>query len=235
MKIELFDIFIERHLNYERSGKRLPAVRETWVWSLDLEDPLEKEMTTHSSTLAWKIPWTEEPNRLQSMGWQRVRHDWVTSLHFTFHQSLEWRVCPILTTICSNSFLDFMEPLMIMLSSQVLLTLHLVRDLKNKLAISILGFIILPEQNTRKKGNFSEWHYKLVMLLGLCGSLVKIQKKKKKKDGGKSLLKVRLIHCWRPKSRNIQTYNVIVKMTWEDISHNATQRGLGGEGRSIHT
>ena len=71
---------------------------------------------------------------------------------------------------------------MIMLSSQVLLTLHLVRDLKNKLAISILGFIILPEQNTRKKGNFSEWHYKLVMLLGLCGSLVKIQKKKKKKE-----------------------------------------------------
>ena len=60
-------------------------------------------------------------------------------------------------------------------------------------------------------------------------------KEKKKKDGGKSLLKVHLIHCWRPKSRNIQTYNVIVKMTWEDISHNATQRGLGGEGRSIHT
>ena len=163
--------------------KRLPAIRETWVWFLGCEDPLEKEMTTHCSTLAWKIPWTEEPNRLQSMGWQRVRHDWATSLHFTFHPSLEWWVCPILTTICSNSFLDFMEPLMIMLSSQVLLTLHLVRDLKNKLVISILGFIILPEQNTRKNGNFSEWHYKSVVLLGLCGSLVKIQKKKKKKMG----------------------------------------------------
>ena len=48
--------------------KRLPAVWETWVRSLGLEDPLEKEMATHSSTLAWKIPWVEEPGRLQSMG-----------------------------------------------------------------------------------------------------------------------------------------------------------------------
>ena len=55
--------------------KCLPAVRETWVRSLGREDPLEKEMTTHSSTLAWKIPWTEEPDRLQSTGSQRVRHD----------------------------------------------------------------------------------------------------------------------------------------------------------------
>ena len=60
--------------------KRLPAMQETWVRSLGWEDPLEKEMTTHSSTLAWKIPWTEEPCRLQSMGSQRVRHDGVTSL-----------------------------------------------------------------------------------------------------------------------------------------------------------
>ena len=55
--------------------KRLPAMRETWVRSLGREDPLEKEMATHSSTLAWKIPWTEEPCRLQSIGSQRVRHD----------------------------------------------------------------------------------------------------------------------------------------------------------------
>ena len=48
--------------------KRLPAMRETWVQSLGREDPLEKEMATYSSTLAWKIPWTEEPGRLQSMG-----------------------------------------------------------------------------------------------------------------------------------------------------------------------
>ena len=55
--------------------KRLPAMRETWVRSLVREDPLEKEMATHSSTLAWKIPWIEEPGRLQSMGLQRVGHD----------------------------------------------------------------------------------------------------------------------------------------------------------------
>ena len=55
--------------------KRLPAMQETRVPSLGLEDPLEKEMATHSSTLAWKIPWTEEPGRLQSMGSQTVEHD----------------------------------------------------------------------------------------------------------------------------------------------------------------
>ena len=55
--------------------KRLPTKWETWVRSLGQEDPLEKEMATHSSTLAWKIPWMEEPGRLQSMGLQRVGHD----------------------------------------------------------------------------------------------------------------------------------------------------------------
>ena len=54
--------------------KRLPAMRETQVRSLGQEDPLEKEMVTHSSTLAWEIPWTEEPCRLWSMGSQRVGH-----------------------------------------------------------------------------------------------------------------------------------------------------------------
>ena len=53
---------------------------ETWVWSLGQEDPLEKEMATHSSTIAWTIPLMEEPGRLQSMGSQRVGHNWATSL-----------------------------------------------------------------------------------------------------------------------------------------------------------
>ena len=55
--------------------KHLSAMQETWVQSLGQEYPLEKEMATHSCTLAWKILWTEKPGRLQSMGSQRVRHD----------------------------------------------------------------------------------------------------------------------------------------------------------------
>ena len=62
--------------------KRLPPMQETRVWSLDREDPLEKEMATHSSILAWRIPWTEEPGGLQSTGSQRVGHDWVTLLTY---------------------------------------------------------------------------------------------------------------------------------------------------------
>ena len=55
--------------------KRLPGMWEIWVRSLGREDPLEKEMAIHSSTLAWKTPWTEEPGRLRSMGSQRVGHN----------------------------------------------------------------------------------------------------------------------------------------------------------------
>ena len=62
-----------------QSLKSLPAVQETWVRSQGWEDPLEKEMTTHSSIIAWKISWTEEPGELQSMGSQRVGHDWATN------------------------------------------------------------------------------------------------------------------------------------------------------------
>ena len=60
--------------------KRLPAVQETWVWSLGQEESLEKEIAAHSSTLACRIPRTEEPGGLQPMGLQRVRHNWATSL-----------------------------------------------------------------------------------------------------------------------------------------------------------
>ena len=72
------------HLNVTLSGigvslvaqmvKNLLAIQETCVQSLGQEDPLEKGMTTYSSVLAWRIPWTEEPGRLQPLGWQRVRH-----------------------------------------------------------------------------------------------------------------------------------------------------------------
>ena len=64
--------------------KNLPAMQETQVWSLGREDPLKKEMTTHSNILAWRSPWTEEPGWLQSMGSQRVRHDWETNTFFHY-------------------------------------------------------------------------------------------------------------------------------------------------------
>ena len=63
--------------------KSLPAVQETQVLSLGQEDPVEKEMATCFSILTWKIPWTEEPGGLQSIGSQKVRHDWATSLSFS--------------------------------------------------------------------------------------------------------------------------------------------------------
>ena len=59
----------------QKVKRLLPAMQETWVRSLGREDRLEKEMATHSSTLAWKFSWTEEPGRLQSVGSQRVGHD----------------------------------------------------------------------------------------------------------------------------------------------------------------
>ena len=59
-------------------------MQETRVLSLDQEDLLEKGMATHSSNLAWRIPWTEDPDGLLSMGWQRVGHDWVTNIYANF-------------------------------------------------------------------------------------------------------------------------------------------------------
>ena len=55
-------------------------MQETQVWSLGQEDPLEKGMATHSSILVWRIPWTEDPGRLQSMGSQRIRHNWASNI-----------------------------------------------------------------------------------------------------------------------------------------------------------
>ena len=77
--------------------KHLSTMRGTQVQSLGWEDPLEKEMATHSNTIAWKIPWTEEPERLQSMGSQRVRHDWVTSLSLsgTIINLIKPRLCSL--------------------------------------------------------------------------------------------------------------------------------------------
>ena len=89
-------------LGTTQTVKRLSTMRETRVWSLGWKDPLEKEMAIHSRTIAWKIPWTEEPGRLQSMGSQRVRHDWATSLHFKRY--IEASNLFQLTSMCSIIF-----------------------------------------------------------------------------------------------------------------------------------
>ena len=81
--IHLFisQILIEDFLGIICLVKHVPAIQETWVQSLGWEDPLEKEMATHYSILAWRIPWAEEPGGLQSMGLQRVGHNWATHTH----------------------------------------------------------------------------------------------------------------------------------------------------------
>ena len=80
-------------------------MRETWVRSLGWEDPLEKEMATHSNILAWRIPWMEEPGGLQSMGSQRVGHDRATSLHFLFwsNKSILKLTVVLYTQLCKHT------------------------------------------------------------------------------------------------------------------------------------
>ena len=69
-----------------KTVKNLLAMWETQVQSLGQEDPLEKEMGTHSNILAWRIPWTEKPGRPQSMGSQKVKHDYATNTHIHTHR-----------------------------------------------------------------------------------------------------------------------------------------------------
>ena len=75
-----------------RMVKNPPTMQETQLWTLVQEDFLEKEMAVRSSILSWRIPWTEEPGRLQSSGSQRVRHDWVTNT-FTLESKGKCSVC----------------------------------------------------------------------------------------------------------------------------------------------
>ena len=70
------ELLLQLDLPWWLTVNNKPAM-QTWIWSLDPEDPLGSEMATHSSILAWEILWTEEPSGLQSMGFQRVRHDWA--------------------------------------------------------------------------------------------------------------------------------------------------------------
>ena len=73
-------LHVDRFRPVAQTVKNLPEMQETWVQSLGWENPLEKGRATHSSILAWRIQWTEEPDGLQSLGLQRVGHDWVTNM-----------------------------------------------------------------------------------------------------------------------------------------------------------
>ena len=89
-------------------------MREAWVRSLGREDPLEKEIATHSSILAWRIPWTEEPGRLQSTGSQRVGHDWATSLSLSLSSYARLYTFPVTytsatPTLCPDTALLFLS------------------------------------------------------------------------------------------------------------------------------
>ena len=83
-------VFVNKRYLVAERLKRLPPMQETQVRSLGREDPLEKEMVTHSSILAWRIPWTEKPGKLQSTGLQRIRQDWATSLTHSLTQKTSW-------------------------------------------------------------------------------------------------------------------------------------------------
>ena len=77
------------------------TILENWIWSLSWEDPLEKEMATHSSILAWRIPWTEDSGGLQSMGFQRVGHDYATNFLFFFYYFIARKYPPSNTSLFS--------------------------------------------------------------------------------------------------------------------------------------
>ena len=103
----------------KQTVKRLSTMWETRVWSLGWEDPLEKKMAIHFRTIAWKIPWTEELGWLQSMGSQRVGHDWATSLQLSAHDgnvvsALAWGSgkpkVALLTSRCMHTLWQWWSP-----------------------------------------------------------------------------------------------------------------------------
>ena len=116
-------------------AKNLPAKQETWDWSLGWEDPLEKEMATHSSILAWQIPWTEEPGGLQSMGWKKSwtwLSDWTTTtpclpeswegsreMMYVTGTHFEKKTSPMENKVIIHILIDFLFFLLIIITSAV--------------------------------------------------------------------------------------------------------------------
>ena len=154
--------------------KILPAIWETWVLSLGWEDPLERGTATHSSILAWRIPWTEETSRLQSMGSQRVGHDWVTFTSLHFKVGMGWD--PVYTQGSSHTaavslsrcFLLLKEPRSLMTSVNFPVSLnHSSFFFQEKFvhafcwAIFIFVTLILDDFKIFHSSNQSVYHYLL--------------------------------------------------------------------------
>ena len=101
LRFKSFSFYLWCHLTFlvAQTVKNLPAMWETWVRSFGQEDPVEEEMATHSSILAWETSWTEEPGRIQSVGC-RVRYDWATkTFTFTF-------MVPLVPAPCLKGYLS---------------------------------------------------------------------------------------------------------------------------------
>ena len=138
----LYSIFfslINLHLSMFLLGsddKELFTMQQTWVWPLGWEDPLEKGMATCSSMLAWKIPWTEEPARLQSMGSKRVGHDWATNtLIFLLRFILYGTLCTSWTWV--TVYFSMLGKFLTIISSNKISS----KLFKQTLSISLLGLL----------------------------------------------------------------------------------------------
>ena len=144
------------------------TMRETRVRSLGREDPLEKEMATHSSTLAWRIPWTEKPGRLQSTGSQRVGHDWATSLHLTHFNTATFETLCTALTQGLDDMENRVEKVSLSLSQNRSLS-HLfqpceLRDKSNWLALMEITFWLEKQETNVSKGSPCYWKQNKVII-----------------------------------------------------------------------
>ena len=142
--------------------KSLPAMWKTQVRSLGWEDPLEKEMTTHSSILVRKIPWMEEPGRLQSIELWRVRHHWATSLSFSSGVGIQslCNVKNVFSSSLANSRHDMFPSAIKMFTNQF-------SNIHKAFAYVITGIILDNKMNTESSQRISDftieikWDFKL--------------------------------------------------------------------------
>ena len=156
-----YSIFSQISASLEaQTVKCMPAMQETGVWSQGWEDPLEKEMATHSSILAWRIPRTKEPGELQSMGSRRVRHDWATSLSFSFLKSSKNSV-----TFCCVLFFPKMNHLWCIIIQVVPININIIKSKNKQEQVNIL----CPSKllNLRSSGSIVPWNYTAAVIIQL--------------------------------------------------------------------